>query len=53
MNELIKRAVSFRAKRQCVPLHRREIILIPNWPFWSLDSASIQRIAGDKQAANA
>jgi hypothetical protein len=30
MNEFIKRAVFVRAQRPCVPLHRREIILIPN-----------------------
>jgi hypothetical protein len=48
MNELIKHAVAVRSKRQCVPLHRAGIILIPNQPFWLLDSASIQRITGDK-----
>jgi hypothetical protein len=45
MNEMSKRGV-------CVPLDRPGIILIPNYPFWLLDSASIKRIAGDKQAAD-
>jgi hypothetical protein len=35
------------------PLHRPGMILIPNLPFWLLDSASIQRSAGDKRAADA
>jgi hypothetical protein len=47
------RAVSLRCKRQCDPRHRREQILILNQPFWLLDSASIQRIAGEKQATAA
>jgi hypothetical protein len=53
MNELIKRGVCIRPKRLCIPLHRRGIILIPNWPFWLLDSASIQPSAGDNWAAGA
>jgi hypothetical protein len=53
MNELITRSLSRRSKRWCVPRHRCAINLIPNWAFWLLDSASIQRIAGDKQAAAA
>jgi hypothetical protein len=44
---------SIRSKRHCIPLHRPEVILIPNRPFWLLDSASIQRIVGDKQAVDA
>jgi hypothetical protein len=48
MNELFERAACGRPKRQCVSLHRREMILIPNYPFWSLDSGPIRRIAGDK-----
>jgi hypothetical protein len=49
MNELIAHAVAFRSNRLGV----REIILIPKLAFWLLDSASIQRPAMDKQAADA
>jgi hypothetical protein len=53
MIELIDGAASIRSRRQCVPMHRREMILIPDQLVlvarFGLDSTP----RGDKQAADA
>jgi hypothetical protein len=53
MNEIDRARGLRRSRRQSFSLHRPGMILIPNLPFRLLDSASIQRIAGHKQAADA